>query len=321
MVFFLRKTQGEEASSACRESRLVGRFGTCCSLPLARYPTAKTSAVRPASCSKNFKQHCLQPWSNQSCPTEMLSRVFRTLAECFILSSMLAMGIATSPPAVVPPGAHPGDAIWTMNVSTTVDNCNWWNNYGDIAVGSPNGIGGNLTFESVCQTSFWGGLDINVLNNDRMIAFVRAKFSFGHYMVIHDGSGKVLANMRESWGTMFFRSFYSVFYLYEGEGDVLIGRAERSTFLNSELKWFAAVKGEDCDDSSDHNNCVLLAVDEYKMTWSFLACAGYPWNFAWVNMPSNPVHRMAIQVPIARLLCSACRLLFCRAHTCTDCLY
>jgi hypothetical protein len=106
----------------------------------------------------------------------------------------------------------------------------------------------------------------------------------------------VLANFRQSWGTMMFSAFYSVFYLYEGEGDVLIARAERSTFLNSELKWFAAVDGQDCDDSEGHNNCVLLALDEYQMRWQFLACAGYPWNFAWVNMPLNPAHRMAIQV-------------------------
>jgi len=56
------------------------------------------------------------------------------------------------------------------------------------------------------------------------------------------------------------------------------------------------VNGEDCDDSTGHNNCVVLAVDEYKMQWRFLVCAGYPWNFAWVNMPSNPIHRMAIQI-------------------------
>jgi hypothetical protein len=250
---------------------------------------------------------------------------FRAFAAAFVLSSMLAIaecgsGITTSPSAAVPPGAHPGDTIWTMNVSTTVDNCNWWNNYGDIAVGSSNGISGNLTFESVCKTSLWGGLDINVLNNDVVIASVRAKFSFGHYMVLYDGSGKVLANMRESWGTMFFRSFYSVFYLYEGEGDVLIGRAERSTFLNSELKWFAAVNGEDCDDSTGHNNCVVLAVDEYKMQWRFLVCAGYPWNFAWVNMPSNPIHRMAIQVMIAisSTPCVVFRFVLTFAP-CTDC--
>ena len=147
----------------------------------------------------------------------------------------------------------------------------------------------------------WGGLDIDVLNKGVRIAYVRAQFSFGHYMVIYDGNGKALANFRESWGTMMFRSFYSVFYLYEGESDVLIARAERSTFLNSELKWYAAVKGEDCDDSDAHNNCVLLAVDEYKMKWQFLVCAGYPWNFAWVDMPHDPVVRMAIQVPTASL--------------------
>ena len=196
-------------------------------------------------------------------------------------------------------GASPEDAIWAKNVSTLVDNCNWWNNYGDIVVGSPNAAVEKLTFESVCATSFWGGLDINVFNKGARIAYVRAQFSFGHYMLIYDGSGKVLANFRESWGTMMFRTFYSVFYLYEGESDVLIGRAERSTFLNSELKWFAAVKGQDCDDSDAHNNCVTVAVDEYQMKWQFLACAGYPWNFAWVNMPQNPIHRMAIQVPIS----------------------
>ena len=104
---------------------------------------------------------------------------------------------------------------------------------------------------------------------------------------------------------MMFRSFYSVFYLYEGESDVLIARAERSTFLNSELKWLAAVKGEDCDDSDAHNNCRVLAVDEYKMQWRFLVCGGYPWNFAWVDMPSNPVARMAIQAS-ARSLPPVC---------------
>jgi hypothetical protein len=76
----------------------------------------------------------------------------------------------------------------------------------------------------------------------------------------------------------------------------LIARAERSTFLNSELKWLAAVNGQDCDDSDGHNNCVVLALDEYKMKWQFIFCAGYPWNFAWVNMPLNAAHRMAIQV-------------------------
>jgi hypothetical protein len=76
----------------------------------------------------------------------------------------------------------------------------------------------------------------------------------------------------------------------------LIARAERSTFLNSELKWLAAVNGQDCDDSDGHNNCVVLALDEYKMKWQFVFCAGFPWNFAWVNMPLNPAHRMAIQV-------------------------
>ena len=130
---------------------------------------------------------------------------------------------------------------------------------------------------------------------------MRAQFSFGHYMLVYDSNGKVLANFRESWGTMMFRTFYSVFYLYVGESDVLIARAERSTFLNSELKWLAAVKGEDCDDSDAHNNCRLLAVDEYKMQWRFIWCGGYPWNFAWVDMPSNPVARMAIQA-------SACSL-------------
>jgi hypothetical protein len=98
--------------------------------------------------------------------------------------------------------------------------------------------------------------------------------------------------------------------MYEGEGDVLIGRAERSTFLNSELKWFAAVKGQDCDDSDAHNNCVLLAVDEYKMTWQFIACMGYPWNFAWVNMPSDPVVRMAIQVAIHQFIATSFLLRF-----------
>jgi hypothetical protein len=209
-----------------------------------------------------------------------------------------------SPRSSLPAGALPGDQIWSMNVSTTVDNCNWWNNYGDIVVGSPNAVLEKLTFESVCTSSFWGGTDIDVFNNGQKIASVRSQFSFGYYMLIYDGRGQVLANMRESWGTMFYRTFYSIFYLYEAESDVLIGRAERSTFLNSELKWFASVKGQDCDDSDSHNNCVLLAVDEYKMKWQFLACAGYPWNFAWVNMPSNPVHRMAIQVLLSRFCCS-----------------
>ncbi len=213
----------------------------------------------------------------------------------FVLSPLLAIADSTSPPTSGhQEGARPEDSIWTKNVSTMVDNCNWWNNFGDIAVGSP--ASEKLTFESVCETSLWGGLDINVFNKGDRVASVRAQFSFGHYMLIYDGSGRVLANFRESWGTMMFRSFYSVFYLYEGESDVLIARAERSTFLNSELKWFAAVKGQDCDDSDSHNNCVTIAVDEYKMTWQFLACAGYPWNFAWVNMPQNPAHRMAIQV-------------------------
>ncbi len=232
-------------------------------------------------------------------------------SSCFVLSLLLvlspllamadsATGVKLSTPSpqtiAHEEGSRPEDAIWTKNVSTMVDNCNWWNNFGDIAVGSPHSSE-KLTFESLCETSLWGGLDINVFNKGVRVASVRAQFSFGHYMLIYDGSGNVLANFRESWGTMMFRSFYSVFYLYEGESDVLIARAERSTFLNSELKWFAAVKGEDCDDSDAHNNCVTVAVDEYKMTWQFLACAGYPWNFAWINMPQNPAHRMAIQVP------------------------
>jgi hypothetical protein len=57
-------------------------------------------------------------------------------------------------------GLQPEDKIWTMNVSTTVDNCNWWNNYGDIAVGAPSAPSEKLTFESACMSSFWGGTDI-----------------------------------------------------------------------------------------------------------------------------------------------------------------
>ena len=69
-----------------------------------------------------------------------------------------------------------------------------------------------------------------------------------------------------------------------------------------------------------HNNCVVLAVDEYKMQWRFLVCAGYPWNFAWVNMPSNPIHRMAIQVMIAisSTPCVVFRFVLTFAP-CTDC--
>jgi hypothetical protein len=221
-----------------------------------------------------------------------------------IADSATSVKLNTPSPAMPahPEGARPEDAMWTKNVSTTVDNCNWWNNFGDISIGAP-GSSEKLTFESVCETSLWGGLDINVFNKGVRVAYVRAQFSFGHYMLIYDCSGKVLANFRESWGTMMFRSFYSVFYLYEGESDVLIARAERSTFLNSELAWFAAVKGQDCDDSDAHNNCVKIAVDEYKMTWQFLACAGYPWNFAWLDMPQNAAHRMAIQVLLALGFC------------------
>jgi len=260
----------------------------------------------------------------------MRSCVFILPALVFILAPLLASAesgtgstIYTHP---TPASAHregslPEDKTWTLNVSTTVDNCNWWNNYGDIVVhGAPNTTSEKLTFESVCATSFWGGTDIDVFNSGVKIASVRAQFSFGHYMLIYDGSGRVLANFRESWGTMMFRTFYSVFYLYEGESDVLIARAERSTFLNSELKWFAAVNGQDCDDSDGHNNCALLALDEYKMTWRFVWCAGYPWNFAWVNMPLNPAHRMAIQVMIAisSTPCVVFRFVLTFAP-CTDC--
>ncbi len=114
----------------------------------------------------------------------MRARVFLLSALVFVLATLLAsadsgihasINTQHSPPSLTHrEGSLPEDKTWTMNVSTTVDNCNWWNNFGDIIVGAPNATSEKLTFESVCATSLWGGTDIDVFNTGVKIASVRA---------------------------------------------------------------------------------------------------------------------------------------------------
>jgi hypothetical protein len=123
----------------------------------------------------HISRRCLEPACCKRAKA-MFTWGFHVLTALVILCPLLSA--AESASAAIPrtPAHHEGaqaeDALWTKNVSTTVDNCNWWNNYGEVAVGSPGGAAANLTFESVCATSLWGGLDIDVFNKGARIACV-----------------------------------------------------------------------------------------------------------------------------------------------------